>query len=103
MSVLTVCRDRAVPNRQRLPIDSSVREELAKRVFAIVCAQSRCRCFDLVIDFTARTADLVELEVQRDPSFVIWNENGPQVAAQAVSPGDPSQWLFSGSGDDRRN
>lgn len=81
MSVLTVCRDWPVQNRQRLPIDSSVREELAKRVFAIVCAESRCRCFDLVIDFTTRTADLVELEVQRHPCFVIWNENGPQVAA----------------------
>src|SRR5262245_10483220 len=80
MSVLTVCRDRPVPVRQRLPFDSSVREELPKRVFATACAQSRCRCFDLVIDPTVRTADLVELEVQRDSCFVIWNEDGAQVA-----------------------
>ena len=89
--------------RQGLPIDSSLREELAKRLFAIVCAQSRCGCFDLVIDFTVGTADLVEFELQRDRCFVIWNEHRPQVAAIAFSPGDPLQWLFSGSCDDFQN
>jgi hypothetical protein len=54
-------------NRQGLPLDASVQEELAKRVFILVC------CFDLVIDFAARTADLVEVEVQP--------EDGTQVAS----------------------
>ena len=81
MFAVTVCRDGPAPNQQRLPINSSVRKDLAKRMFAMACIQSGCSCFDLVIDFTARTADLVELEVQRDPCIVIWNENGPQMAA----------------------
>ena len=69
-------------------MDSSMREELAKRVLAIASAQSRCRCFDLVIDFTVGTADLIEFELQRDRCFVMLHEYGPQVAAKAFSPGD---------------
>ena len=69
-----------MPDRQGLPLDACVREELAKRVFALVCAGSCCNRFDLVIDFAARTADLVELEVQRDCCFFVWNENRPQVS-----------------------
>src|SRR5688572_24960229 len=91
---------RPVPNRQGLPLDAGVREELAKRVFALVAAGSGCRCFDLVIDFATRTADVVELELQRDCGFLVGNQDRPQVASQSLTPAHASQGLLSGSRDD---
>ena len=73
--------DRRVSIRRRRPLDSSIREKLTKRGFATVGVQSGGRYFDLVVDLIVRTADPIELEVQRDCCLVIWNENGAQVAA----------------------
>src|SRR5688572_2736537 len=88
------------PNCQGLPLDAGVREELAKRVFALVAAGSGCRCFDLVIDFATRTANVVELELQRDGCFLVGNQDRPQVASQSLTPAHASQGLLSGSRDD---
>ena len=80
MFVLGGCGDRPAQNLQRLPISFSVREELAKRVFAAVWAQSCRGCFNLVVDFAARAADLVEVEMERESCSVVWKVNWPQVA-----------------------
>jgi hypothetical protein len=50
MFAVTVCRDGPAPNHQRVPINSSVRKDLAKRMFAVACIQSGCPCFDLLIN-----------------------------------------------------
>ena len=73
--------DRRVSIRRRRPLDSSIREKLTKRRFVTVGVKSGRRYFDLVVDLIVRTADPIELEVQRDCCFVVWNENGAQVAA----------------------
>src|SRR5215470_19507096 len=93
----------ALPSRQCLPTNPSLREEPANGVFAMECTQSGCRRFDLVFDLTARTAGPLELEVERDACVFVWHENRTQMATQAFAPCDVMQWLFSGSRDGCRN